>query len=172
MSGFSRRFFREMFSRLPDGAALVLDNYQEVSPEQSFHQLIAQAIDEVPEGMLLIAVSRRDPPDCYARLIVNEIAALVDWEALKLTVEEARYIAVERHNSLRTRLADFTRKAAAGRRGSLCCWRTQSAKAMRLPASIKFSITLRLRSSIAYRSGFSVFWRAQHSCRGLRCRLR
>ena len=96
VEGFSRRFFREMFSRLPDGAALVLDNYQEVSPEQSFHQLIAQAIDEVPEGMLLIAVSRRDPPDCYARLIVNEIAALVDWEALKLTVEEARYIAVER----------------------------------------------------------------------------
>lgn len=94
--GFSRRFFRELFSRLPEGAALVLDNYQEVSPRQHFHQLIAQAVDEVPEGIMLIAVSRRDPPDCYARLIVNDKVDFIDWDALKLTVEEARNIANER----------------------------------------------------------------------------
>ena len=96
VEGFARRFFRELFARLPKGAALVLDNYQEVSPEQPFHQLIALAVDEVPEGIMLIAVSRRDPPDCYARLIVNDNAAFIDWEALKLTVEEARNIAIER----------------------------------------------------------------------------
>src|SRR3954467_15453676 len=31
IDGFSRRYFRELFSRLPDIATLVLDNYQEVS---------------------------------------------------------------------------------------------------------------------------------------------
>jgi LuxR family maltose regulon positive regulatory protein len=93
VEGFSRRFFRELFGRLPKGAAVVLDNYQEVGPEQKFHQLIAQAVEEVSPGITLIAVSRRDPPDCYARLIANENVQLVEWEALKLTFPEAEAIA-------------------------------------------------------------------------------
>jgi len=92
VEGFSRRFFRERFSRLPDGAVLVLDNYQEVSAEKAFHRLIAQAAEDVPEGMTLIAISRRDPPDCYARLIANENVQLVDWDDLQLTFEETRLI--------------------------------------------------------------------------------
>ena len=92
VEGFSRRFFRELFGRLPEGAALVLDNYQEVAPEQKFNQLIAQAVENVPAGMTLIALSRRDPPDCYARLIANENVQLVDWDDLQLTFEETRLI--------------------------------------------------------------------------------
>lgn len=34
VEGFSRRIFRELFARLPKGASLVLDNYQDVAPEQ------------------------------------------------------------------------------------------------------------------------------------------
>ena len=96
IEGFSRRFFRELFSRLPADAVVVLDNYQEVASEQPFHALVAQAVDEVPAGMVLIAISRRDPPDTYARLIANEHVELVDWDHLKLTLEEAREIAATR----------------------------------------------------------------------------
>lgn len=96
IDGFSRRFFRELFSRLPARAVVVLDNYQEVGSEQPFHALVAQAVDEVPAGMVLIAISRRDPPDTYARLIANEHVELVDWDHLKLTLEEAREIAATR----------------------------------------------------------------------------
>ena len=92
VEGFSRRFFRELFSRLPDGAALVLDNYQEVAAEKAFHRLIAIAAEDVPAGMTLIAISRRDPPDCYARLIANENVQRVDWDDLQLTFEETRLI--------------------------------------------------------------------------------
>ena len=92
VEGFSRRFFREMFSRLPEGATLALDNYQEVSADKAFHRLIAHAVEEVPRGITVIAISRRDPPDCYARLIANESAQLVDWDELQLTIEETRLI--------------------------------------------------------------------------------
>lgn len=92
IDGFSRRFFRELFSRLPEGAALVLDNYQEISAEKALHPLIAQATEDVPTGMTLIAISRRDPPDCYARLIANENVQLVEWDDLQLTFEETRLI--------------------------------------------------------------------------------
>ena len=86
--GFSRRFFRELFRRIPPESALVLDNYQEVSPEQRFHEIVADAVAEVPSGITLICVSRRDPPDCYARLIANKAVAFVDWDDLKLSLEE------------------------------------------------------------------------------------
>ena len=92
VEGFSRRFFRELYLRLPAAAAVVLDNHQEVAPDQKFHQLIAQAVEDVPMGMTLIAIGRRDPPDCYARPIANENVQLVDWDDLQLTFEETRLI--------------------------------------------------------------------------------
>lgn len=90
--GFARRFFRELFSRLPEPAALVLDNYQEVAPDQTLHMVVAQAVEELPEYVCLIAVSRRDPPDVYARLIANEHVGFLDWDELKLTVDEVEAI--------------------------------------------------------------------------------
>jgi LuxR family maltose regulon positive regulatory protein len=85
-----------LFARLRAGATLALDNYQEVSAGHKLHELIAQAVTEVPQGITLIVISRRDPPDCYARLIANENVTFVDWEDLKLTLEEARCIAADR----------------------------------------------------------------------------
>jgi LuxR family maltose regulon positive regulatory protein len=92
IEGFSRRFFRTLFGLLPEGCAVVLDNYQEVESSQLFHELVAQAIAEIPAGRVLVAVSRRDPPDCYARLIANENVSFVDWDGLKFSLEEARAI--------------------------------------------------------------------------------
>ena len=91
--GFARRFFRDLFARLPDAAVVVLDNYQEVAPDQVFHQLVADAVTEVPQGQTLLAVSRQDPPDCYARLIASEGVAFIEWDDLKLSLEEAHAIA-------------------------------------------------------------------------------
>ena len=92
VGGFSRRFFRELFSRLPDGATLVLDNYQEVESSHSFHEIVSAAVNEIPQRRTLLAVSRRDPPDCYARLIANGNVDFVEWDELRLTLEEARQI--------------------------------------------------------------------------------
>lgn len=96
VDGFARRFFRELFSRLPADVTLVLDNYQEVPAEQPFHAIVSQAIDEIPQGITLIVVSRRDPPDCYARLIANENVGFIDWDELKLTAAEAKTISAKR----------------------------------------------------------------------------
>lgn len=93
VEGFSRRFFRELFSRLPEGATLVLDNYQEVDGGQLLHQLVAQAVEEVPAHVTLVVISRRDPPDCYVRLVANKDVAFVEWEDLQLTEDEAAAIA-------------------------------------------------------------------------------
>ncbi len=94
--GFTRRFFRELFARLPASASLVLDNYQDVPPESSFHEVVSLAASEVPEGSCLIVVSRSDPPTHYARLIANERVTLLEWDDLRLTLEETDAIAAAR----------------------------------------------------------------------------
>lgn len=104
LAGFARRFFRELFARLPEGACLVLDNYQEVAAEHVFHEIVAEAVAETPEGLTLLVLSRRDPPDCYARLTANNAVAFVDWEELRLTVEEAQAIAAARSLNDRDRV--------------------------------------------------------------------
>ncbi|HTT36933.1 MAG TPA: hypothetical protein VMH32_04600 [Burkholderiales bacterium] len=93
LEGFSRRFFRELFRRLPETAALVLDNYQEVAVEGALHQVIEAAASEIPEGHNLIVVSRSDPPPCLSRIALASGVATIDWPELKLTLEETRQIA-------------------------------------------------------------------------------
>jgi ATP/maltotriose-dependent transcriptional regulator MalT/DNA-binding SARP family transcriptional activator len=90
--GFARRFFRDLFALLPADSSVVLDNYQEVPAEEAFHQIVADAVGEVPEGQALVAITRRDPPNCYARLIANDNVAFVDWEDLRLTLDETSAI--------------------------------------------------------------------------------
>ena len=97
VAGFSRRFFRELFARLPDEAVLVLDNYQEVPADQQWHRLVADAVTEVREGVTIAIISRRDPPDCYARLRANETVAFLEWDDLKLDLDEATAIARARN---------------------------------------------------------------------------
>jgi LuxR family maltose regulon positive regulatory protein len=64
---FTRRFFRELYSRLPTPSALVLDNYQEVAVESAFQGVIETARQELPPGSSLIVVSRAEPPPDFAR---------------------------------------------------------------------------------------------------------
>ncbi|MCC7547085.1 MAG: winged helix-turn-helix domain-containing protein [Burkholderiales bacterium] len=90
LESFARRFFRELFARLPESAVVVLDNYQEVGPSERFHQLVAEAMSEVPPGNLLAVISRHDPPDSYARLKANSAVTMLDWDDLRLTMEETR----------------------------------------------------------------------------------
>ncbi len=116
LEGFARRFFRELFGRLPDEAVIVLDNYQEVPASEAFHTLIAGAIAEVAPGNLLVVISRRDPPDSYARLLANSAVNFIDWEELRLTLEETRALAGARggdENSVR-RLHEQSAGWAAG----------------------------------------------------------
>src|SRR5262249_3523570 len=61
-----------------------------------FHKLLADALEEVPAGVTLAVISRRDPPQTYARLVANERVAVVDWAALKLSPDEAQTIATRR----------------------------------------------------------------------------
>jgi LuxR family transcriptional regulator, maltose regulon positive regulatory protein len=94
---FARRYFRELYSRLPQGAVLVLDNYHEVAAGSPFHQVVAEALLEIPEGLNALVLSRTEPPPSLARLSASDRLSLLDWASLRLTVEETTAITLLRH---------------------------------------------------------------------------
>jgi len=92
LPGFTRRFFRDLFGRMPASAALVLDNYQDAAPESALHDLLHEALSQIRDGINLIVISRAEPPQQYARAIANSAVAHVGWEELRLTSDETAAI--------------------------------------------------------------------------------
>ena len=93
LSNISRGFFRELFSRLPRPAVVVLDDYQELFEESGFHVRLADAAQEIPEDVTVVIASCSEPPSVYARLLANKTMSRMDWADLRLTPEETRRIA-------------------------------------------------------------------------------
>ena len=89
---FTRRFFRELYSRLPTSSAIVLDNYQEVAIGSAFQGVIETALEEIPAGINLIVASRGEPPPNFARALANDIVGHLGWDELRLTLVETAAI--------------------------------------------------------------------------------
>ncbi len=86
---FARRYFEQMATHLPAGTVCVLDNYQDVPPEALLHEVIHNGLSQIPAGMNLIIVSRHAPPPAYVADRANDVIAVIDQEALRLTVDES-----------------------------------------------------------------------------------
>ena len=93
LPGFTRNFFRELFTGLRTTTTLVLDNYQEVISESAFHSVIQGAVVELPAGINLVVISHIPPPSQYARAIANNLIGHISWDELRLTLEETTAIA-------------------------------------------------------------------------------
>src|SRR5262245_41419711 len=93
---FARRFFRELFSRFKPPFAVVFDNYQDVPPNAALHDVMAEAVAEVPEGGRLIFISRSDPPSAFARHLVHQHLEILGWSQLRFTPAEATQLARKR----------------------------------------------------------------------------
>src|SRR5207244_2881081 len=85
---FTRRFFQLLYSRLPTPFIVVFDGYYELAPFSPIHEVMRDAVAELPAGGCAILVSRGDPPPSFARLRANRALATVGWNELRLTREE------------------------------------------------------------------------------------
>lgn len=96
LNGFARRFFRELFDRLGEGALVVLDNFQEAAADSTWTQVMEVGAEEIPDGINLICLSRTEPPPAFARHASTGRLATIEWQDLRLTLEETRQIAAVR----------------------------------------------------------------------------
>jgi len=96
LDGFARRFFRQLFQRMPQGAVLVLDNWQETATEEALSRALSYAAEEVPQGSNLIVISREAPAAQLARSVANGRVAMLGWLELRLTRAETGDILASR----------------------------------------------------------------------------
>ena len=89
ISIFTRNFFRELYSRLKGPFALVFDNYQEVPAGSLLHEVMREALAEIPQGGHVIFISRSEPPPVFARLRAQRAIEILDWPQLRFTQTEA-----------------------------------------------------------------------------------
>jgi LuxR family transcriptional regulator, maltose regulon positive regulatory protein len=97
LSRFARSFFRDFFSVLPHPCAVVFDNFQEMRVRQEGRVAFGQGLEEIPEGVTLIVISRTDPPPEFARLVASRRIARIDAAELRCTPEEGKGILGNRH---------------------------------------------------------------------------
>jgi ATP/maltotriose-dependent transcriptional regulator MalT/DNA-binding SARP family transcriptional activator len=92
LARFARAFFRDFFSVLPNPCIVVFDNFQEIRVKAEGRAAFAQGLEEIPEGITLVVVSRTDPPPEFARLAASLRIAHIDPAELRCTAEEAEAI--------------------------------------------------------------------------------
>lgn len=93
IDGFARRFFREFYSRLSRPFTLVFDNVRASTTSILLSVIMPVACEELPEGISIILISRSEPPAELSRLAASRIMAVVDYHALRLTLDETRALA-------------------------------------------------------------------------------
>jgi len=68
---FTRTFFRELYASLPHPCIVVFDNFHEPDTSTEQRAAFVHGLEEIPEGINDIVVSRADPPSAFARLAAS-----------------------------------------------------------------------------------------------------
>jgi ATP/maltotriose-dependent transcriptional regulator MalT/DNA-binding SARP family transcriptional activator len=89
LARFARSFFRDLFALLPQPCVVVFDNFHEARTAPEQRAALAQGLEEIPEGVNVVALSRSEPPPEFARLVANRKIAQLDAAALRCTEDEA-----------------------------------------------------------------------------------
>lgn len=100
---YARQFFAALYARLKPPFTLVFDNYQDIPAEAKLHDALRVALELLPEGGHIVALSRREPPASLARARLHDRIAMLDNSVLRLTLDEARGIARHRLPDRRAR---------------------------------------------------------------------
>ncbi len=93
LPAFARRYFRALFQRVAPPCILLFDNYHRLPARAPLHTLLAEMLDLLPAGARCLVASRGEPPPELARARLHGRLALVEAEALRLTLPEAEGIA-------------------------------------------------------------------------------
>jgi len=92
LARFTRSFFRDFYSSLPHPCVAVFDNFHEPDTSSEQRAAFVHGLDEIPEGINAIVVSRADPPPEFARLAASGRIARIDERELRCTDDEAEAI--------------------------------------------------------------------------------
>ncbi|MCC6194142.1 MAG: AAA family ATPase [Burkholderiales bacterium] len=92
LARFARSFFRDLFAVLPVPCVVVFDNFHEADTTPEQRAALAQGLEEVPDKVTIVVISRADPPPELARLVASGRIARIGEAELRCTEDEAEAI--------------------------------------------------------------------------------
>lgn len=87
---FARRYFEALFCRLPPATPLLFDNFQDAPEDSGWQEMMAHALETIPEGNNVIVLSRVPPPPAFSRLQANNLISVLGWDDIRFSREESR----------------------------------------------------------------------------------
>ena len=69
---------------------IVFDNYQDVSVNSEFHEMIICGLEMIPEYLNVIVISRKNPPSVFTHLHASNMTLFLGWDEIQFTLDEAR----------------------------------------------------------------------------------
>ncbi len=90
---FARHYFRRLFEALEPPFLLVFDNYHELGAQGAVHEMLREAVAELPADGCVVVISRAPPPAAWIRMRANRELEVLGWEELRLSREESDAIA-------------------------------------------------------------------------------
>ncbi len=94
---FSRNFFRELYHRLKPASLIVFDNYEAANEHPVLNEVLSYAIEELPDGVRILVLSRLDPPLNLARLRSTKRLSLFTVKDMRLNFDDSCSI-ISMHN--------------------------------------------------------------------------
>jgi LuxR family transcriptional regulator, maltose regulon positive regulatory protein len=93
LEAYARQFFEKLGASLPDGAWVVLDDYDDAPADSPLHAFLPKALAALPPHVRVLVLSRAAPPATFARLVAEDAIALVAPAELDLTLDETSALA-------------------------------------------------------------------------------
>jgi len=139
LPAFTRRYFQILFSRLEPPFVIVFDGYQDVPASSPLHDVLRDAVRELPPGGALVILSRRDPPANFARLRAHGSITELGWTDLQLDRDEIAAIARARDVELPDEALDMLAAKTEGWAAGVVLLLEQSRRAGSISALPDFS---------------------------------
>jgi len=89
IQSFAIIFFRQLFAVLTQESAIVIDNCQEIEKDVDFISILQIALNNMPEGLQIICISRNRPADLFSRLSLSGDLLNISPALLRFTNAES-----------------------------------------------------------------------------------
>jgi len=87
---YARRYFEELFHKLESPLVIVFDNFQEVSEDALFHEIICDGLTQLPVGISAVILSRVPLSPVYSSLRAANKLTKMSEDMLSFTQHETR----------------------------------------------------------------------------------
>jgi LuxR family maltose regulon positive regulatory protein len=87
---FISGYFTKLFSRIETPLWMVFDNYHDVPADSGFSVVLTSIFKFAPPGVVVVVISRSNPPPIMARMLALRKLVLIDSSHLAFTESESR----------------------------------------------------------------------------------